>query len=87
VKAKIDPNANRSDQFKPGCLWDEINYREAYVNYNYAKLAIELQNWEAARDGINYAERNFEPLEQRIKNNDRVNAWRRRGEMGDRYRA
>lgn len=75
VQAKIDPNANRSDEFKPGCLWAEINYREAYVNYNYAKLAIEQQNWEAARDGIRYAEQNLEPLEQRIKDNDRVSAW------------
>jgi hypothetical protein len=74
VQAKIDPNANRSDEFKLGCLWSEINYREAYVNYNYAKLAIE-QNWEAARDGIRYAQQNLEALEQRIKDNDRVNAW------------
>jgi hypothetical protein len=75
VKAKIDPNANRSDQFKAGCLWSEINYRKAYVNYNYANLAIEQQNWDAAHDGINYAERNLESLERRVKDNDRVNAW------------
>ena len=75
VQAKIDPNANRSDEFKPGCLWAETNYQEAYVNYHYAKVAIDQQNWEAARDGIMSAQRNLEPLQQRIKDNDRVNAW------------
>ena len=70
---RSNPNANATSSSR--CLWDDINYREAYVNYNYAKLAIEQQNWEAARDGINYAERNLQPLEQRIKDNERVNAW------------
>jgi hypothetical protein len=75
VKGKIDPDANRSDTFKGGCLWGEINYREAYVNYNYAKLAIEQHNWDAAKDGLTYAEQNFTILQERIKNNDRVSAW------------
>src|SRR5271154_4026241 len=75
IQGKIDPNANRSDQFKDGCLWSETNYREAYVNYNYAKLAIQQQNWDAAKDGLNYAEQNFTILQERIKNNDRVSAW------------
>lgn len=75
IQGKIDPNANRSDQFKDGCLWGETNYREAYVNYNYAKLAIQQQNWDTAKDGLNYAEQNFTILQERIKNNDRVSAW------------
>jgi hypothetical protein len=75
VQAKIDPNANRTDELKAGCLWSEINYREAYVNYNYARTAIDQKNWDAAHDGIVYAQRNLEPLQQRIKDNDRVNAW------------
>jgi hypothetical protein len=75
VQAKIDPDANRSDELKAGCLWSEINYREAYVNYNYAKTAMDQKNWDAAHDGIVYAQQNLEPLQQRIKDNDRVNAW------------
>jgi hypothetical protein len=75
IKGKIDPNANRSDSFKDGCLWGERNYQEAYVNYNYAKLAIQQQNWDAAKDGLNYAQQNFTILQERIKNNDRVSAW------------
>jgi len=75
VQAKISPDANRRDEFKAGCLWDDVNYREAYVNYNYAKLAIEQGNWDAAHDGLSYAQRNLEPLQKRIKDNDRVSAW------------
>lgn len=75
IKGKISPDANRRDGFKPGSLWDETNYRESYVNYNYAKVAIGKQDWAAAHDGLNYAERNLSPLVDRIKNNDRVSAW------------
>ena len=75
IKAKIDPDADRRAEFKPGCLWNEGNYKEAYVNVNYAKTAIDKQDWAAAKDGLNYAERNLGFLRQRIKNNDRVAAW------------
>jgi hypothetical protein len=75
IKAKINPNANRNEGFKPGSLWNEINYREAYVNYNYAKIAIGKQDWATAHDGLNYADKNLSPLVDRIKKDDRVNAW------------
>jgi hypothetical protein len=75
IKGKISPNANRSDGFKPGSLWNEYNYKESYVNYNYGKVGIEKKDWAAARDGLNYAERNLGFLVTRIKNNDRVAAW------------
>ena len=75
IKAKIDPNANRRDSFKPGSLWNETNYKEAYVNYNYAKVAIEKKDWAAAHDGLNYASRNLGFLVDRVKAGDRVNAW------------
>ena len=75
IKSKIDPDANRQEQFKPGCLWAEGNYKEAFVNVNYAKVAIDHQDWAPAHDGLNYADRNLGFLRQRIKDNDRVNAW------------
>jgi hypothetical protein len=75
IKAKIDPDANRQEQFKPGCLWAEGNYKEAFVNVNYAKVAIDHQDWAAAHDGLNYADRNLGFLRKRIKDDDRVNAW------------
>ena len=45
------------------------------MNYHYAKLAIQRQNWDAAKDGLNYAQQNFSILQERIKNNDRVSTW------------
>jgi len=75
IKAKVDPNANRGESFKPGSLWNEGNYKEAFVNYNYAKVALDKKDWAAAHDGLNYASRNLGFLVDRIKNNDRVSAW------------
>jgi hypothetical protein len=75
IEGKIDPNANRGESFKPGSLWNETNYREAYVNYHYAKIAMEKKDWREAHDGLVYADRNLGPLLDRIKNNDRVGVW------------
>ena len=75
IEHKINPNASRGESFKPGCLWSEINYRESYVNYNYAKVAIQKKDWAAAKDGLNYAERNLTFLVDRVKKEDRVAAW------------
>jgi hypothetical protein len=75
IQKRIDSNASRSDSFKPGSIWNEHNYKESYVNYNYAKVAIEKKDWAAAHDGLSYAERNLQFLVERIKKNDRVAAW------------
>jgi hypothetical protein len=75
IQGKINPDANRRESFKPGSLWNETNYKEAYVNYGYAKVALDNKDWAAAHDGLNYAERNLGFLRDRIKNGDRVNAW------------
>jgi hypothetical protein len=75
IKAKIDPDADRREQFKPGCLWAEVNYREAFVNYNYAKTAIDQKDWETAQDGLREADRNLQILQARISKGDRVAAW------------
>jgi len=75
IKAKIDPDANRGESFKPGSLWNEWNYREAYVNYNYAKTAIAQEDWETARDGLREADKQLQILRERIKNDDRVAVW------------
>jgi hypothetical protein len=75
VQKRIDPNASRSESFKPGSIWNEYNYKESYVNYNYAKVGIEKKDWAAAHDGLSYAERNLQFLVERIKKNDRVAAW------------
>jgi hypothetical protein len=75
IESKINPNANRGEGFKPGSLWAEGNYKEAYVNYNYAKVAIQKKDWAEAHDGLNYAEKNLTFLVDRLKKQDRVAAW------------
>lgn len=75
IKGKINPDANRGESFKPGSLWNEWNYREAYVNYNYAKIAIAQEDWETARDGVREADKQFQILRDRIQKEDRVAAW------------
>lgn len=34
VQKKIDPNANRTDEWKPGFPWDESNFSQLWVNWN-----------------------------------------------------
>jgi len=75
IKGKIGDPADRGASFKPGSLWNEHNYREAYVNLNYGKTALAQQDWAAAKDGAGEAERQLAMLSDRIKNNDRVAAW------------
>ncbi|MEP6766479.1 MAG: hypothetical protein ABJB66_19350 [Gemmatimonadaceae bacterium] len=75
IEGRISSNANRGESFKPGSLWNERNYQETWVNYNYAKLGIEKKDWAAAKDGIRYANQNIQSLVARIKDNDRVAAW------------
>ena len=40
VLKQIDPNASRSEYFKPGCPWEESNFAQAWVNLNWAKMKI-----------------------------------------------
>ena len=75
IKGKIGDPADRGASFKPGSLWNEHNYREAWVNLNYGKTALAQQDWAAAKDGAREAERNLQFLSDRIKNIDRVAAW------------
>jgi len=75
IQGKISSDANRGDSFKPGSLWNELNYKEAFVNLNYARTAIDKKDWREAKDGLNYADRNLGFLRDRVKNNDRVSAW------------
>jgi hypothetical protein len=74
IKTKIG-EADRGGSFKPGSLWNEHNYREAWVNLNYAKIALAQEDWATAKDGSREAEQQLQFLSDRVKNNDRVAAW------------
>ena len=38
IQKKINPNASRSEYFKPGCPWEESNFAQLWVNYHWAKM-------------------------------------------------
>jgi hypothetical protein len=41
VDKKIDPNANRGASFKPGFPWDMSNFAQAWVNFQWGKMAAD----------------------------------------------
>src|SRR5438874_2050837 len=32
IQKKVDPNASRSEAWKPGCPWDESNFAQLWIN-------------------------------------------------------
>jgi hypothetical protein len=62
VNARIDPNANRSESFKPGCPWDEANFAQMWVNYNWAKQKAELGDRDGAMSLLQNVKQNAEIL-------------------------
>jgi hypothetical protein len=75
VQDKLDPNANRSESFREGCLWAEGNYRLAYATYGAGKMAAADKNWEDANGWLKMASENLGFLEDRLKKQDRVANW------------
>jgi hypothetical protein len=75
IQGKIDPNANRGDSFRTGSLWNEHNYREAFVGLNCGKTAMAQGDWDSAKSCLADAERDLGFLKARVDNKDRVGAW------------
>jgi hypothetical protein len=48
VRKQIGDNFDRSAEFKPGCLWNQDSYMQAYVGYNTAKTAMASNDQELA---------------------------------------
>ena len=48
IEAKIDPDANRSTYFNPGCPWEESNYAQLWVNFHWAKTAAKENDYNTA---------------------------------------
>jgi len=42
---KIDPAASRSTPLNAGCPWEEANYAQLWVNFNYAKMLIDAKDY------------------------------------------
>ena len=60
INKKIDPNANRSEAWKPGCPWDESNFAQAWVNYHWGKMQIEAKEIEPAKGTWQNVVQNFD---------------------------
>lgn len=75
VDKKIDPNANRQEAFREGCLWAEGNYELAYASLGAAKTAAAQKNWEDARGWVRQGLQNLGFLEDRLKKGERVANW------------
>jgi hypothetical protein len=60
IQAKIDPNASRSEYFKPGCPWEESNFAQLWVNLHWAKLLAEQKDYRAAFGLMHNVQQNYE---------------------------
>jgi len=49
VNAKIDPDHDRRAPYKPGFLWSEANYAQAWVNWHWAQTAVAQHETQRAR--------------------------------------
>ena len=48
IEGKINPDANRSIYFNPGCPWEESNYAPLWVNFHWAKTAAKANDYNTA---------------------------------------
>jgi hypothetical protein len=75
IQKKIGEDFNRSDSFKPGCLWNEYAYREAYVGLNCGKVAAADKDWPMAADCFRESAKQLGFLQKRLENNERTANW------------
>jgi hypothetical protein len=48
IEKKIDPNASRSESWKPGCPWDEANFAQLWINWHAAHSAADAKEYDKA---------------------------------------
>jgi len=75
IQKKIGEDFNRSEGFKPGCLWNEYAYREAYVGFHCGKTAAADRDWPMAHDCFRESAKQLGFLQRRLDNNERVDNW------------
>ena len=62
IQKKIDPNASRSDSWKPGCPWDEANFVQYWVNFHAAREALKAKEMDKAKMYLSNVKQNQEFL-------------------------
>jgi hypothetical protein len=70
INKKIDPNANRREDWKPGCPWDEANFAQAWVNYHWGKMQIEAKEIQPAKATWSNVKQNFDTMLQKDRMKD-----------------
>jgi hypothetical protein len=60
INKKIDPDANRNVDWKPGCPWDESNFAQAWVNYHWGKMQIAANEIGPAKGTWSNVKQNFD---------------------------
>lgn len=75
IRKACDPDADRHALFKPGCLWNEPTYREAYVGYNCGKSAIADKDWPMAHDCLSDADKQLGFLKTRLERGEGTANW------------
>ena len=62
IEKKIDQNAPRNVAFNPGCPWEEANYGQLWVNFNYAKMLLDAKDYEKAFPMLTNVMQNYKLL-------------------------
>jgi len=60
INAKIDPNAQRGTPFNAGCPWDEANFAQLWVNFNYSKMLLDAKDYEKAYTMLTNVMQNYD---------------------------
>ena len=70
VEAKINPNADRRQNFTPDCPWDEANFAQLWVNLHWAKVAFDAKDYSTARSCMQNVMQNYQIMlaPDRMKN-------------------
>jgi hypothetical protein len=76
IDSKLDPNADRGKSFKPGFLWDDNAFKQAWVSLHLGKMALADKDYDTAF--MHYANAK-EKLNQLLTMPDRMDDWPEEG--------
>jgi hypothetical protein len=64
VEKHVDPNANRTEPWKPGMPWDEANFSQLWINWHYAQLLAKDNDPEKALSFMQNVMQNYSLLDK-----------------------
>jgi hypothetical protein len=60
VDSKINPNADRRQNFTVDCPWDESNFAQLWVNLHWAKVAFDAKDYSTALSCMQNVMQNYQ---------------------------